>query len=67
MKSYEQDNNEFENTANEPVANYQKAELDLLRAALKTSYTERFDKMMSLIKMGIMFRNAKITPPDESA
>jgi hypothetical protein len=46
------------------VPDYEKAELDLLRHALKRSYTERFDKMMQLIKMNIMLRNAKISRPD---
>jgi uncharacterized protein (UPF0216 family) len=39
---------------------YEKAELDLLRDALKRNYTERFNMMMNLIKMGRMLKNAKI-------
>ncbi len=42
-------------------ANFEKAEMDLLRRALKTSYTERFFVMTRLMKMDIMLRNAKIT------
>lgn len=49
------------NTVKEPAADYEKAELDLLRNALKHSYTERFFIMTRLMKMDIMFRNAKIT------
>ncbi len=39
---------------------YEKAELDLLRDALKRNHTERFYMMMNLIKMGRMLKNAKI-------
>ncbi|MBC7937732.1 MAG: hypothetical protein H7Y86_20475 [Rhizobacter sp.] len=46
---------------NEPQADYEKAELDLIRNALKRSHSERFQTMMSLIKTSIMLRNAKIT------
>ena len=49
---------------NEPTAEdalYEKAEMDLLRAALKRTRQERFLVMTSLMKMNIMFRNAKIT------
>lgn len=41
-------------------ADYEKAELDLLRAALKRSYTERFLVMTNLMKMNEMFKRAKI-------
>jgi hypothetical protein len=40
---------------------YEKAEMDLLRAALKRTHEERFLVMTSLMKMNIMFRNAKVT------
>lgn len=40
---------------------FEKAETDLLRAALKRSYSERFDMMTSLMKMGMMLKRAKIT------
>lgn len=46
---------------NEPEADYEKAELDLIRNALKRSHGERFEIMMSLIKTGIMLKNAKLT------
>ncbi len=39
---------------------YEKAELDLLRDALKKSHEERFLTMTRLMKRSIMFRNAKI-------
>ena len=45
----------------ETDAMYEKAELDLLRDALKRTDTERFLMMTRLMKMNIMFRNAKIT------
>lgn len=48
-------------TASEPDANFEKAEMDFLRRALKTSYTERFFVMTRLMKMDMMLRNAKIT------
>lgn len=38
---------------------YEKAELDLLRDALKLSYSERFTMMMTLMKVGIMMSKAK--------
>lgn len=39
---------------------YEKAELDLLRDALRRTPSERFTMMMTLIKAGKMLRNAKI-------
>ena len=45
----------------EPTADYEKAEMDLLRNAQKHSYTERFLMMTTLMKMDKMFRDAKIT------
>ncbi len=44
----------------EPSSNYEKAEFDLLKLALKRSYTERFHAMTKLMKMNIMFRQAQI-------
>ena len=41
-------------------ADYEKAEMDQLRASLKRSYTERFLVMTRLMKRGIMIKNAKI-------
>lgn len=40
---------------------FDKAEMDLLRAALKRSYAERFTMMTTLMKMGMMLKKAKIT------
>lgn len=48
-------------TLNEPEADYEKAEMDLLRDALKRTYEERFLMMTRLMKMNIMFKRAKIT------
>lgn len=42
-------------------ADYEKAEMDLLRDALNRTYTERFLMMTTLMKMNTMFRKAKIT------
>ena len=41
-------------------ADYERAELDLLRAALKRSYTERFLVMTKLMKRNEIFKKAKI-------
>lgn len=41
-------------------ADYEKAEMDLLRDALRRTYTERFLMMTTLMKMNIMFKKAKI-------
>ena len=40
---------------------FEKAEDDLLRAALRRNYKERFLVMTNLMKRSIMFKNAKIT------
>lgn len=45
----------------QPTADFEKSEIDLLKNALKKSYTERFFIMTSLMKLDSMFRNAKIT------
>jgi hypothetical protein len=45
----------------EPSVNYEKAELDLLKNALSQTYTERFNKLTTLIKVGAMLKNAKLT------
>ena len=39
---------------------YEKAELDLLRDALKKTHEERFFTLMKLMKQGIMLKNAKV-------
>ncbi len=49
------------NIVSEPRADYEKAEMDLLRNAMKHSYTERFLMMTTLMKMDKMFRQAKVT------
>lgn len=49
-----------DNQVNEPQADYDKAELDLLREGINRTYTQRFETMMQLIKVGIMMKNAKI-------
>jgi hypothetical protein len=48
------------NILQEPQPDFEKAEMDLLRAALKRSYAERFKMMTTLMKMNVMFRKAKI-------
>ena len=51
----------IKNILKEPTADYEKAEMDSLKLALTRSYTERFLIMTRLMKMDMMFRNAKIT------
>lgn len=53
--------NQNKNIANEPHRDFEKAEMDLLREALKKSYTEKFKTMTTLMKMNIMFRQARIS------
>ena len=48
------------NIVEEPLANYKKAEDDLLRKALSSSYTERFHTMARLMKMNIMLKSATV-------
>jgi len=45
----------------EPDACYEKAETDLLKEALKRSYTERFLMATKLYKISIMLKNTKVT------
>ena len=54
---------QFTPGTNEPAMqpDYEKAEMDLLRAALKRTYTERFEMMMQLIKLNLMLKKAVIT------
>lgn len=49
------------NILREPEPDYEKAEMDLLRDALKRTHTERFLVMTTLMKRGRMLKNAKIT------
>ena len=42
--------NQEKDIVNEPSSDYEKAALDLLKTALKRSYTERFHTMTKLIK-----------------
>ncbi len=50
-----------DNFLHEPSANYEKAEMDLLREALNRSYTERFLFATRLYKIQKTFSKAKIT------
>jgi len=61
------DNETNNNVVKETSPDWEKAESDLLRTALKRSYTERFQVMMSLIKRGIMLKKATITLPPKSS
>lgn len=45
----------------DPDSFYKKAETDRLKEALKRTYKERFLVMTSLMKMGNMLSNARIT------
>ena len=53
-------NKQKDNILKEPKADYDKAEMDLLKSALTRSHTERFHMMASLMKMNQMLRTAKI-------
>jgi len=44
----------------EPAADYQKAEEDLLKKALSSSYTERFHTMARLMKLNLILKSAKV-------
>ena len=52
------------NIVSEPQPDYEKAEIDLLRDALRRSYTERFKMMATLMKIGFMMKRAKIVHKD---
>jgi hypothetical protein len=67
MSYSEKDNEERTSLSevNEPQADYEKAELDPIRHSLSRTYAQRFETMMSLIKIGIMFKNAKIVHQPE--
>jgi hypothetical protein len=49
------------NVLNDPDAGYAKAEMDLLKDALRRSHTERFLMATRLYKISIMLKNAKVT------
>ena len=49
------------NILNEPTADYEKAEMNLLREALNRSYTERFLMATRLYKIQATLNRAKIT------
>ncbi|MBC7888918.1 MAG: hypothetical protein H7Z13_13660 [Ferruginibacter sp.] len=53
--------NTAENLLNEPSADYEKAEMDLLRDALRRTYTERFLFATRLYKIQQTLHSAKIT------
>ncbi len=46
---------------------YEKAELDLLRDALKKTHEERFFTLTKLMKQGIMLKNANVVHKPLSA
>ena len=46
----------------EADANYEKAETDLLKEALKRTPAERYYMMTKLMKRGIMLNQVRITP-----
>lgn len=48
------------NIVKESLADYKKAEDDLMRKALSSSYTERFHTMARLMKMNIILKSAKV-------
>ena len=53
--------NETKNILQDPQADYEKAELDLLRDALKRSFKERFLMATTLYKVQMTLNKAKIT------
>ena len=48
------------NIVQEPEANYKKAEDDMLKKALSTTYTERFHTMARLMRLNIILKSAKV-------
>lgn len=44
----------------EQVVDYHKAELDLLRKGLTSSYTERFHTMARLMKLNLILKSATV-------
>ena len=61
MEEYKSQDNTSNAVSENMDALYEKAETDLLRAALKRTHEERFLMMTRLMKMNIMFKKAKIT------
>jgi len=61
MEKLSGNNNPTDNLLNEPSANYEKAEMDLLRESLNRSYTERFLFATRLYKIQQTLKKAKIT------
>lgn len=66
MKEYSQLSDEeklalHNNFLQEPDSFYQKAEMDQLKKALKSSYKERFLVMTRLMKLNIMLSKATIS------
>ena len=53
--------NEDKNILQEPQADYEKAEMDLLRDALKRTHKERFLMATTLYKVQLTLNRAKIT------
>jgi len=43
----------------EPIADYKKAEEDLLKKGLSSTYTERFHTMAKLMKLNMILKSAK--------
>ena len=52
---------EKKHLSNEPEADYEKAEFDLLREGLKRTHKERFLFLMRLVKIQNTMNKAKIT------
>ena len=48
------------NIVQEPEANYKKAEDDMLKKALSTTYTERFHTMARLMRLNIILKSANM-------
>jgi len=61
MKAYPSPHTIPDSVSENTDALYEKAETDLLRAALKRSYKERFLMMTTLMKMNNTIKRAKIT------
>ena len=61
MSSIQDKKDSVENILNEPAANYEKAEMDLLKDALNRTYTERFLFTTRLYKIQQTLSKAKIT------